>query len=580
MLCLGLLFTAPASGQQEMGAFGESIDVNLVNLEVRVTLDGQPLSGLGPEDFEILDDGVRMKPTHFQAVQGLDSAIASEAESLGTASAAQPGDLATEDLMIAVLVDNAFIAPAQRQQVLDSLGERLEPLLHGGNRVLLALRDQGLSVEQTFTSDPREIRQAISSLADRPGLGTQVATRRLSLRRQIGAGTRRIRNEGLRGGIDLARIDATSLWREVQSYAQDLLQEVRTSTAAVATLLESLAGMPGRKAILYVCDRLPLYPGEPMIETWYAKYGDDYGAELGVSTPEIESRKNDAGKEIEALIAEAGASRVAFFPLVSGESATGITLESSDAGSAGGNAVSSFNTAGELSANRLGLAALAADSQGLEQLAHGTGGATATGRGGVDNLLRGLQSELSHYYSLAYPSPHGGDGKTHNVEVRVHRPGARVSFPRTYRDKNPDQQMLSRTLAALLLGSGENPLGIQIILGDPKPRGKGLFAIPLRVEFPLANLALLPREATHVGDVSVFLVLRDEKGRITDPSQVKVPVEIPNPELLRAMASTGRYRTELLLRPGKQTLAVGLRDGFGATSSTVRIPFEIDKGSS
>jgi VWFA-related protein len=561
------------AAQDPTSAFAETIDVNLVNLEARVTLNGVPVDDLQAEDFEILDDGVPITLSHFRPLGD------PPAENLASSNTPTATPTAPDDLMLAVLVDNAFIAPAQRQQVLRTLSQSLEPLLAGGSRIMLAIRNEGLSIEQPFTSDGALIQEAVLALGNRPGLGTQVATRRTNIQRQIRNGARQSRNLGPRGGIDYGRIDATSLWRQVESYSQDLLREVRLSTAAIRILLESLAGVPGRKAVLYVCDRLPLFPGETMIEAWYAKYGLEYASDLGVSPPDVERRKRDAGSEIKALIAEAGASRVAFFPLVSGASATKITLETSDASSTGLNLASSQSTGGDLSANRLGLEALMADAHGLEQLAHGTGGATATGSGGVDNLLSGLNDRLSQYYSLAYPAPHHGDGKTHEVEIRVRRDGVKVSYPRTYRDKNPDQEMISRTLATLLLGSSDNPLGVQVVVGEPKAKKGGLYKVPLEVKFPLSSLALIPRDATHVGNVSIILVVRDDKGELSDPTRVSVPVEIANSELLKAMASTGRYRTELLLRAGEQALGIGFRDGFAATHSTLRIPLQIGKGS-
>jgi hypothetical protein len=58
--------TAPAETM-----FFESLDVNVVNVEVYVTdRRGEPVSGLGRDDFELYEDGHRVPITNFYAVAG------------------------------------------------------------------------------------------------------------------------------------------------------------------------------------------------------------------------------------------------------------------------------------------------------------------------------------------------------------------------------------------------------------------------------------------------------------------------------------------------------------------------------
>ena len=73
-----LLFVAPAisSGQTESATsekdpFFETVDVNVVNVEVFVTdKKGNPIRGLTADDFEILEDRRPVKLTNFYAVEG------------------------------------------------------------------------------------------------------------------------------------------------------------------------------------------------------------------------------------------------------------------------------------------------------------------------------------------------------------------------------------------------------------------------------------------------------------------------------------------------------------------------------
>src|SRR5688572_31451547 len=60
---------APALPSSPDASFREVIDVNVVNLTVRVTdQEGRPVRGLGRGDFEILEDGKPVEIANFYEV--------------------------------------------------------------------------------------------------------------------------------------------------------------------------------------------------------------------------------------------------------------------------------------------------------------------------------------------------------------------------------------------------------------------------------------------------------------------------------------------------------------------------------
>src|SRR5262245_37230559 len=71
-LVFSLTFAAFARAQVDLGitsTTGETVDVDLVTVEVRVTDgNGRPLEGLHRGDFRLLEDGRAVSISHFAAV--------------------------------------------------------------------------------------------------------------------------------------------------------------------------------------------------------------------------------------------------------------------------------------------------------------------------------------------------------------------------------------------------------------------------------------------------------------------------------------------------------------------------------
>jgi VWFA-related protein len=114
------------------------------------------------------------------------------------------------------------------------------------------------------------------------------------------------------------------------------------------------------------------------------------------------------------------------------------------------------------SANRANVAVYAIDprgaaaadepaSQALRALASDTNGQSVTS--GLDAGLRRIAAELSSYYLLTYQAPHAEDGKFHEVQVNVKRPGVRLRARKGFWAPSPDDVLR----AALLAKANEAP---------------------------------------------------------------------------------------------------------------------------
>jgi hypothetical protein len=178
-----------------------------------------------------------------------------------------------------------------------------------------------------------------------------------------------------------------------------------------------------------------------------------------------------------------------------------------------------------------------------------------------------MREDLTTYYSLGYTPSHSGDGKEHRIVVRVKRSGVRLRYRESYRDKPVMEKAVDRTLAALFYGLEDNPLKIEMEVGDQIPGVGGSVAVPVRLKIPLFKVAVLDGEENYEGSLRLLVATRSADGRMAPVRQFPVPIHIPRKEVLTALGQYYVYTLTLQLAPGEQRVAVGIRDDVAATSS-------------
>ena len=105
-----------------------------------------------------------------------------------------------------------------------------------------------------------------------------------------------------------------------RSYASSTHNDLSFSIDALKDIVNALAGMPGRKAILYVSDGLPMIAGEDVFHAVEGKFGG--GASTGAMT---EAFRFDTSRRFRELTASANANRVTFYTI----DAAGLRVASS-----------------------------------------------------------------------------------------------------------------------------------------------------------------------------------------------------------------------------------------------------------
>ncbi|HVS00225.1 MAG TPA: VWA domain-containing protein [Thermoanaerobaculia bacterium] len=542
---------AIAQAPQEEPTFFESVDVSVVNVEVFVTdRSDKRVQGLTQNDFEVFEDGKRIEISYFYA----QDEPASGEPQVNVVEAPVEDVPQDQQLHLAIFVDNQNLSPANRNRVLPSVKSFLTTQLRPQDRVLLATYNGPgqVQVRQAPTRDPQTLVQAIDDIAkSSAGLGNKSDLRMLvgELQQSANPDSEDPRER------DIAAMDAEASYSSIEMYAQQAYNQAKSTVAALEQFVNGLAGLPGRKAVLFISGGLSLRPSQAIYDAWEQKFGR-VNREEGIAN-RLSTLDNDVTQDFEKLADRANANRVTFYSL-------GV----SDVLSAG---AASSRSATIWTANQE-QAEKNTTSQSMALLSGPTGGIALFDATDPAMLLTRMREDMDSFYSLGYVPAHRRTGKNHKIEVKVkQRPDLRVRYRESFRDRTTQELMTDQTMSALLFGSDENPLEValefQDVVGEKVKKDERL--VQLTVKLPMSKLVLLPQEQVHEGNVSVFLAVRDSQGRNSDITQVKIPVRIPNDRLMASLGQAAGYRTRLVMRPGEHTVAVGVRDELANVSSLV-----------
>lgn len=537
---------APAE-EQSSELFLDTVDVNVVNVDVYVTDDqGNPVTGLGIDDFELYEDGRPMTITNFYAIE--DRRVVDDGSGEPPATEALPEDVPAQvaeaereavpeeqRLSLVVYVDNLNIRPHNRRRVLQDVRSFLRRELTRDDRVMLVTYERALHVRQPFTTDAERVVEALFEVDELSGLALHAESERRDVLRRI--------EESAGGGEAL-------MWAE--SYAESVRNDLHFTIDALREIVTSLAGLPGRKAVLYVSDGVPMIAGEDIF----------YAVESAFQSTGAMTRMYgfDSSRRFEELAAHANANRVSFYTIDAAglrvySSADAQTFQADRAG--GASHIDSIRTHNLQST--------------LILMAEKTGGKAIINQNRVADALTDVAKDFRTYYSIGYSPGHSGDGRYHRIEVKLPdgERGWTVRHRDGYRDKPPAAQMSDGVLAALNFPYHSNPLGVELSFDPGSRRDDGHYLVPVNVRIPIRALTLVPRGDAYEASAQIFLAAMDDRGWISEVQQADLPVRVPQDRIDESLEEDYVYTVQLLLRSGEQKVAVGLRDQIAANNSFV-----------
>ena len=574
-LALGIVAVGTLRGQEDAGstparAFAETTEVNVVNIEIRVTdKKGRPVTGLVAEDFEIYEDGQPMAIQHFfevRAASGDRAPTTATTPSDASIPRAALPQLAHPDDAVSwiVYVDNDAVRPAGRGRLLDDLRTHLSKQQAVVARTTIVARTGGaVTTLLPFGSDAAALEAALDTVAETVASGNQVDRLRQTTLRRI----QDIFDNPARFADDPCTEGATHLESIVRDYAADMTDHLGRAVSGLRTMTTVLAAVPGRKALLYVGDGLEQLPGLSMFS---------FLAELCPQSAALFQQNAfvyDESDTLRALADHANANRVTLYTL----EARGLRTDSMASVAFGDRRFTPSSQVDRIDVGNL--------QSSLFLIADETGGRALLGANRFLEPLEDIERDHGTYYSVGYVPPHAGDGRRHVVSIKlVKKRPWQLRHRRGYVDKGPDTRLAERAFGALLFGYEANPLAIEVALLDrataePVDDAPGVGSSDretpddaatafLRVAVPRHRLTLLPTpDGGRTGRVRLILAVDDGGDRAAVLKTKRVAVTLGADDSLdRAQI----VEVGLVLPPGETMIGIGVHDELGGEQSFLR----------
>jgi len=561
--------TSAQDSDLQVDLFSQSVEVRVVNVDVHVTdKKGRPVTGLTQDDFVLTEDGQPAAISYFYSSQG--EALTSKPD--------EPREIPTfatraEDLVVVIYVDNYWLTPQERKRVLDDIERFVEAHPPGRTRFLLVTHDSGIQIRTPLTTNPQPVLTALAELPGEPAQGLRGPRARSAFFDSIrsiwdsysglgaNVGALAGADDGSSGGggaeagftqpglcqpCDCGWQQMLSVW---EAYAVDIGRGIQVADGGLRELLSALAGLPDRKAVLYVGSGIEQRPGLDILQ---------YLIELCPNRqPELAyyAQRYDESRTLLDLGAVANSSRATLYPL--------------DAGGLRADSVAAVDIAdAELRPSSLISQIERANLQASFQiLASATGGRAILNANQPFEELLDLESDFEHVYSLGFEPPGEADGRVHQLRVKLadkkKTKGMNMRFRRSYVDKPLEQRLVDRAIATMAFGAATNPLGVEATLGVTETLSKDAINIPIHIAVTKDNLALIPSSTGEIsGQFRVFLAARSVDGQRT----------ILREKFFRVSPTESgdgfeRVTINMRLEPDDYTIGVGVRDEIGTETS-------------
>ena len=556
-IALGILggTGAPASAQpdeapdakEEAESFFDVVDVQIVNIDVRVTdKQGNPVEGLEKEDFVVLRDGEPIEVTNFYAVadrRPVTPVSEETIEPLETPEVAiaplEPEIPPEHRLWLVVYVDNYNIDPIERKRVFPALRQFLARTLGPGDRAMIVTANRSLEVRQPFTDHLPSLFDTLDEIKDESGHA-------VIRRRELMESFRLIDDTD----------SASQALLHARRYAEQVMNEVGYTVDTLERLVESLGGLPGRKALVHVSSGIPMVAGEPAFHAVASKF------ETSEAWAEIP--RHDTSRSFERVNRQANAHRVVFYTLDAG-GLRGMEFGKAEYG--GFVFMALRNTLDSVVPENL--------QAPLRLMALETGGRSILNRNEVLPALEEAARDFRSFYSLGIPSTGTGSARYHEIEVKLReglkKNGYRLRHRSGYRSKDLTTRVRESLRSALLYAHQSNPLGLEVAWGTPRRNGtKNTYELPVRLRLPLRELILMPLgNGKHELRLKLFVGVAGENGETSAIEDVPLGLRLADEHVEAAREESFVHTHRILLGPGRQKVGIALVDVFGRQSSIV-----------
>ena len=413
----------------------------LVVLDVVVTdSGGRPVHDLKADDFTVLERGKKVTPQSFEEHRAVQAPIAAPAPAArkpipnfftNYTETQDNGalNILLLDALNTPLADQAYL----RRQMLDYVAK-----LPVGARIAIFGLSSRLFILQGFTSDPEILKAALSGKKNLAKESPLLVTPQDA-------------DQQLNDNDDMSDLmgnnpNAATVMANIQQFQADMATaqitlRVQYTLAGIDELARYLAGIPGRKNLIWLSGSFPLNiePDGDLADPFQAA-----------------AQYADQVKDTADLLVRA---QVAVYPV----DARGLFVDPSMTAQVTGasfarnpqamnKAMSKFTTQ---TANEHGT---------MDMIADETGGKAFYNTNGLTDAVRQATDEGSNYYTITYqPADTNWNGAYRNVHVNVDRSGSHLSYVHGYYADAPDAKVQGQKVLPL------RPVQVAMMRGGPDP---------------------------------------------------------------------------------------------------------------
>ncbi|HEX7152708.1 MAG TPA: VWA domain-containing protein [Thermoanaerobaculia bacterium] len=549
-LLAAVIAAAPVTAQQkrpegEPPRLVENIDVRIINVDVVVTdRKGNPVTGLKKDDFEIYENSVPKAITNFFEVEGTQAknAVVDTEVANAPAVAAEPAkEEVPENLRRRIIfyIDNLSLHPFNRNRVFQQMKDFIKEVMRPGDEAMIATFNRSMKVRVPFTKDVVHLNQTLDAIAGESGLGVGIQAERKQTED-------RIRDAR---GYDEAVAAA-------RSYASSVEHDLRQSVQSLNGLMSTLAGLEGKKILVLTSEGFPMQPGR---EVFY--YIDEISRERRWSNTGtlLEGMSYDGSQQIQSVAKTANANNITLYTVHA-------------AGLAQTNEMSAENS--RPTSSTVAWAASQNTTESMQVMAQLTGGLASINTNNFALAFDRINRDLSAYYSLGYRAGTERVDRQRYLEVKVkdaRKRGLVVRSRQTFVEKSTFAEMSDRVVANLLYKSKANDLKILVRTGRPKATEDGYFRVPVEVQIPMDELALLPQGETDlVGGFDVYVAVANKDNDMSDVARKSHPLRLPAAESEKSKGKYYTYELDLLMERGLNRISLGVVDHISNVTGFAR----------
>jgi len=534
------------------------VEVRITKVDVIVTdKSGNRVTGLKAENFKLYEDGIIQPLTNFFEAQGMEVLLPGaekEGEKPSTPAEPLPAPAAAPVIKnkIVIYFDNWQLSPMSRNWSIKKLIAFIEKNFPPGtnNEAMVVSLDQKLEIIQKFTANPQLLTLAINEVKKHSGQTMLRKRSKEELRKEL-------------TGIvsDTSQFDryamATSYERAL-GYARNFIEAEQAdlifSLKSLDAIVSNLAGIEGKKILVYVSDGLPINPG------------DEAFSFLDKAFPRESARNEamnyDATRVFKELTAKCNANEISLYP-INAQGLESMLLSADKEDGWGHTRGGGMMSAGSRFQN-----------EALAMMANDTGGVAILNTNDIESGLEKIKNDLMFYYTLGYKSLYQEDNKFHAIKVKLVglNQDYDVRVREGFKQISQEEKIKESVMSGLFIRRQDNALGlkVQILPVESMVISKNLRLI-IKLFIPIKNLVLNPEKGIYKGEIKVYLSLKDAEDRLSPIQELSEEIKIPGKDYETALKSYYPYLVEMYVQPGQYTISLGVRDVPAASTSYVQL---------